>query len=108
MFCWPDFEKSLRHWSNRQQFRNIITDIYDGEVWRTFKDTNEEGSPNFFRPEVADSHIGLMINLDWFQPFDGTNHSTGAIYAAICNLPRMSDLSGKICCLLDFYRARAK
>ena len=48
MFRRPDFEKSLRHWSNRQQFRNIITDIYDGEVWRTFKDTNEEGSPNFF------------------------------------------------------------
>ena len=29
-----------------------------------------------------------MLNLDWFQPFDGTIHSTGAIYAAICNLPR--------------------
>ena len=29
-----------------------------------------------------------MINLDWFQPYDGTIHSTGVIYAAICNLPR--------------------
>src|SRR6266480_706391 len=29
-----------------------------------------------------------MLNLDWFQPYDGTMHSTGAIYAAICNLPR--------------------
>jgi hypothetical protein len=29
-----------------------------------------------------------MINLDWFQPFDGTVHSTGVIYATICNLPR--------------------
>ena len=29
-----------------------------------------------------------MLNLDWFQPFDGTTHSTGVIYAAICNLPR--------------------
>ena len=29
-----------------------------------------------------------MLNLDWFQPFDETIHSTGAIYAAICNLPR--------------------
>jgi hypothetical protein len=28
-----------------------------------------------------------MINLDWFQPYDGTFHSTGVIYAAICNLP---------------------
>src|SRR6266498_3639154 len=29
-----------------------------------------------------------MLNLDWFQPFDSTSHSTGVLYAAICNLPR--------------------
>jgi hypothetical protein len=29
-----------------------------------------------------------MLNLDWFQPYEGTTHSTGVIYAAICNLPR--------------------
>src|SRR2546430_284739 len=29
-----------------------------------------------------------MLNLDWFQPFDGISHSTGVLYAAICNLPR--------------------
>ena len=29
-----------------------------------------------------------MINLDWFQSYDGTIYSTGVIYAAICNLPR--------------------
>src|SRR5271170_4685574 len=28
-----------------------------------------------------------MLNLDWFQPYEGTVHSTGVIYAAICNLP---------------------
>ena len=27
-----------------------------------------------------------MLNLNWFQPYDGTMHSIGAIYAAICNL----------------------
>jgi hypothetical protein len=65
-----------------------LSDIYDGQVWKTFKETNDENSPNFFRIETADSHLGLMINLDWFQPYDGTIHSTGVIYAAICNLPR--------------------
>src|SRR5205823_10466932 len=64
------------------------TDIYDGRVWKTFKGTNDETSLNFFRLEVADSHLGLMLNLDWFQPFDGTSHSTGVLYAAICNLSR--------------------
>ena len=28
------------------------------------------------------------MNLDWFQPFKYTQHSTGAIYASICNFPR--------------------
>ncbi|GBC53031.2 hypothetical protein GLOIN_2v1775288 [Rhizophagus irregularis DAOM 181602=DAOM 197198] len=28
-----------------------------------------------------------MINLDWFQPYDGTFYSIGVIYAAVCNLP---------------------
>ena len=29
-----------------------------------------------------------MLNLDWFQPYDGTIYSIGVIYAAICNLPQ--------------------
>ena len=28
-----------------------------------------------------------MLNLNWFQPYDDVIHSTGVIYAAICNLP---------------------
>lgn len=82
------FESSLRHWTNRSEFDNILTDIYDGKVWKNFKQTNDDNSPNFFRNEVADSHLGLMLNLDWFQPYKSTIHSTGVIYASICNLPR--------------------
>lgn len=88
MFRRPGFESFLRHWANRAAFDNILTDIYDGQVWKTFKESSDQYSPNFFRPEVADSHLGLMLNLDWFQPYEGTVHSTGVIYAAICNLPR--------------------
>lgn len=88
MFLRPGFEESLRHWANRSSDENIMTDIYDGNVWKTFKETDDEGSEKFFRNEVADSHIGLMLNLDWFQPYDGTIYSIGVIYAAICNLPR--------------------
>ncbi|GET64913.1 uncharacterized protein LOC114460739 [Rhizophagus irregularis DAOM 181602=DAOM 197198] len=84
----PHFERLLRHWSNHRQFDNILTDIYDGQIWKTFRETDDENSAKFFRPEVADSHLGLMINLDWFQPYDGTFYSIGVIYAAICNLPR--------------------
>jgi hypothetical protein len=84
----PNFENFLRHWLNRTNSDEILSDIYDGQIWKSFKETNDENSPNFFRNETADSHLGLMINLDWFQPYDGTIHSTGVIYAAICNLPR--------------------
>jgi hypothetical protein len=87
LYLQPTFEKSLRHWADRPNF-DILTDIYDGQVWKTFKETSDNNSPNFFRPDIADSHLGLMLNLDWFQPYDRTAHSTGVIYVAICNLPR--------------------
>ena len=48
MFRRPDFEKSLRHWTNWKQFDDKLTDIYDGQVWRNFKESNEENSDRFF------------------------------------------------------------
>ena len=42
----------------------------------------------FFTPEIADSHLGIMIISDWFQPFDSTTYSCGVMYGVICNLPR--------------------
>ena len=85
MYCHPSFENLLRHWVNRVSFDQILVNVYDGQVWKTLKDEN---SANFFRSDTADSHLGLMINLDWFQPYKGTMYSTDAIYGAICNLPR--------------------
>src|SRR4051794_11021962 len=61
MYRRPDFESSLRHWINWPTFSNILTDIYDGEVWKTFKESMDENSDNFFRPDVADSHLGMVL-----------------------------------------------
>ena len=88
MYRRPCFESCLRQWANRRHYDNIRIDIYDGQVWQTLKESSEENSQNFFRDEVADSHLGLMLNLDWFQSYDETVYSIGIIYAAICNLPR--------------------
>lgn len=71
LYLQPGFEKSLRHWANRAHSDDIITDIYDGQIWKTFKETSDDNLPNFFRFEVADSNIGLMLNVDWFQPYEG-------------------------------------
>ena len=77
------FEASCRNWINRNINDNYLADIYDGNIWKNFK--NPDG--NFFISEYADTHLGLMINLDWFSPFQNSAYSTGAIYAVICNLP---------------------
>ena len=85
----PGFENNLRHWTNRSSFDNLLCDIYDGDVWKTFKeDPFDENSVLFFRQERADSHLGLVLNLDWFQPYSGVTYSIGVIYAAIANLSR--------------------
>src|SRR4051794_38671246 len=42
----------------------------------------------FFTKEHADTHLGLIINMDWFQPFNSSLYFVGVIYAVICNLPR--------------------
>lgn len=86
MYKWLGFEDALWHWTNHAYFDDILTDIYDGWIWKNFEDSDR--SSKFFHPEVADSHLDLVLNLDWFQPYDRTIYNTGVIYAAICNLPR--------------------
>ena len=84
MYQRPDFERMLKLSGVRNYNNTYYADIYDGNVWKTFP---FDGS-RFFSPETASTNLGLLINLDWFQPFKYTQHSTGAIYASICNLPR--------------------
>jgi len=89
MYQRPDFEGLLQKWVNRGNEPGLYTDIYDGEVWKTFPSSLENPETSrFFTNDTADSHLGIMINLDWFQPFDSSVYSTGAIYGVICNLPR--------------------
>ncbi|EXX58570.1 hypothetical protein RirG_196780 [Rhizophagus irregularis DAOM 197198w] len=78
-------QQQLRKWTNRHVDNGMLTDIYDGKIWKSFSDIS--GAP-YFTPETADSHLGIMINLDWFQPFESSAYSCGAIYGVVCNLPR--------------------
>jgi len=63
-----------------------MSDIYDGEIWKNFPCHLDIPESKFFMAESADSHLGIMINLDWFQPFESLAYSCGAIYGVICNL----------------------
>ena len=51
-------------------------DIYDGAVWKHF---NEMDSVH---------NLNLMMNVDWFNPYEETQYSVGAVYLVIQNLPR--------------------
>ena len=69
MYRRPGFESLLEKWTNRNEKVGLYTDIYDEEIWKTFP-SSTDNSAQFFTPDTADSHLGIMINLDWFQPFD--------------------------------------
>ncbi|PKY38937.1 hypothetical protein RhiirA4_452039 [Rhizophagus irregularis] len=86
MYNRKGFESSCRKWADRYSDSQYLNDIYNGRVWKTFWD-QDQNLP-FFRKEVADRNLGIMINIDWFQPFDNANYSVGAVYGVICNLPR--------------------
>ncbi len=60
----------------------MYTDIYDGLVWEKFQSVN--GRPFLQVP----NNLGLILNLDWFNPFKHIEYSVGVIYLVVANLPR--------------------
>ena len=94
-YCYLSLKQSLQNLLQRPQFivgcekwcLNIstmddMTDVYDGKIWRDFQQFNDKP---FLSEPLA---FGLMMNVDWFQPFDHNTYSVGAIYMTVMNLPR--------------------
>ena len=69
-------------WRNQCVPQNTLADIYDGKIWKELK--WRDGSYFFHRR----NNIGIMLNCDWFPPFERTMYSVGVLYAVILNLPR--------------------
>ena len=69
-------------WQTRDIPDGLLCDIYDGVIWKSF--INYKGRPFFSEPH----HLGLMLNCDWFQPYNQTQYSVGVLYLTILNLPR--------------------
>ena len=57
----PEFKQQLQKWTNWDANNDILTDIYDGKIWKNFSDTS---NIPYFTPKTADSHLGIMINLN--------------------------------------------
>jgi len=69
-------------WRSRNVQDNTLADIYDGRIWKEFM--TYKGKPFLSMPY----NLGLMLNCDWFQPFDLSTYSVGVLYLVILNLPR--------------------
>ncbi len=77
----PGFRDLLFLESRKNEF-DEFSDVTDGNVYKTFKDQEEN---DYFADK---RNLGLMLNIDWFNPFKNSEHSIGVIYLAILNLPR--------------------
>ena len=77
----PGFAELCQHWKSRVR-SDYLQDIYDGKVWNDFQVVS--GQP-FLSGAWG---LGLMINVDWFQPYKHTTYSVGVVYLTIMNLPR--------------------
>ena len=79
-----DYLCKCEHWRNRKNSlsHGLLDDVYEGRVW------NESqfilGQPFLSQP----NNLNLMLNVDWFNPFDETPYSAGVIYFVVQNLPR--------------------
>ena len=73
-----EFQNLCQSWHERNLPDGIYEGIYDGSVWKEFREFFSDTNKN----------IGIMLNLDWFNPFKHASYSIGAIYAVCLNLPR--------------------
>ena len=59
-----------------------LSDVYDGSIWNDFLTVNGV-------PFLTECHnYGILLNVDWLQPYKHTEYSVGVIYLVILNLPR--------------------
>ena len=74
-----DLCESTRNFANCER---LMSDVYHGKIWQEFLVYKGE---NF----LAVPHCyGLLLNVDWFQPFEHFTYSVGVIYLVLLNLPR--------------------
>ena len=74
----PNFVALCNLWREKDTVSNVLQDIYDGRVWKEF-------SSSFLTSPFS---LGLILNLDFFQPYEHTVYSVGVLYLTVLNLPR--------------------
>ena len=77
-----DFVELCEEWRDSVSSDGVYNDVYDGKIWKEF--ASFHGKPFLSIP----FNYALHLNLDWFQPFDHTQHSEGVMYLSVFNIPR--------------------
>ena len=81
LFNRTDFFNDCEKWRSRITNEEELYDIYDGKMWKKF--ICYENEP--FLSEAG--NLGLLLNFDFFQPYNHVSYSLGALYMSILNLP---------------------
>lgn len=58
-----------------------FSDVYGGTLWKDFLTVDQSA----FLSEC--NNYGLLLNVDWLQPYKHVQYSVGVIYLVILNLP---------------------
>ena len=61
---------------------NKLSDVYDGTIWKDFLIVDH--CPFLYEY----NNYGLLLNIDWLQPYKHIEYSVGVMYLVILNLPR--------------------
>lgn len=77
-----NFVSSCEKWRSRFTLDQHFCDVYDGHIWKFY---NSSAGKNFL---ASPYHYLLTMNVDWFEPYERSVYSVGAIYLTIQNLPR--------------------
>ena len=78
----PGTLRLLSQWKEKPINSEMLTDITDGQVWKDFLFVN--GRPLL---EIV-TNLALILNVDWFTPYEHSQYSVGVIYLVIANLSR--------------------
>ena len=78
----PGFYTLCCQWKTEESTSGLLKDVFDGNLWREFRFIDDQPFLD------GDLGLGLILNIDWFQPYKLTNYSVGVIFLAVMNLPR--------------------
>ena len=77
----PGFLALCNRWMENKVGDDMLGDVIDGCVWQDVLKLLKKPCPEI-------NTLGLLLNVDWFQPYKHISYSVGVIYAVLVNLPR--------------------